>query len=337
MPRRIRSRLLDGWRDPEAVFTARYADAPYAVWLDGGADATAGVSIMAAAHRSSELVTADVARGTVTRSTPLGARRLRVGDRGIGLRPAGRAAPDRPSRRGGGGSSGGGARRRRHRTARLVRVVRVRARRPAQRRAHLAGRRPRMPRSSSSTGPSCSTTARAPCDSCGSTPAGPGTDEGERWAEELAEALQREPAASVQTATPVARPTMPAAPAPARWRHDPRRYAELIARCQEAIVRGDAYQLCLTNRVDVDVRPDPAVGVPRAARVEPQPSRRIRAVRRHRPAQRVARAVPPRRRRRHRLDEADEGHAPARSGPAARTPSCGASSSRARRSAPRTS
>src|SRR5687768_8553614 len=73
MPRRIRSRLLDGWRDPEAVFTARYADAPYAVWLDGGSDATAGVSIVAAAHRASELVTADVARGTVTRSTPLGA------------------------------------------------------------------------------------------------------------------------------------------------------------------------------------------------------------------------------------------------------------------------
>ena len=43
-----------------------------------------------------------------------------------------------------------------------------------------------------------------------------------------------------------------------RWRHGPQRYAELIAECQAAIVRGDAYQLCLTNRIDVDVRPDPA-------------------------------------------------------------------------------
>ena len=42
------------------------------------------------------------------------------------------------------------------------------------------------------------------------------------------------------------------------WRHGPERYAELIAACQASIVAGDAYQLCLTNRVDVDVRPDPA-------------------------------------------------------------------------------
>jgi len=53
---------------------------------------------------------------------------------------------------------------------------------------------------------------------------------------------------------------MPAADeAPAvRWRHHSGHYAYLIAECQAAIVRGDAYQLCLTNRVDVDVRPDPA-------------------------------------------------------------------------------
>ncbi len=89
-------------------------------------------------------------------------------------------------------------------------------------------------------------------------PAGPGADEGERWADELAAALEHEPAASAPTRTAVASPTMPAATAPARWRHDARRYAELIDRCQAAIVRGDAYQLCLTNRIDVDVHPDPA-------------------------------------------------------------------------------
>ena len=71
MPRRIRSRPLSAWRDPEAVFLARFAEAPYAVWLDGGADAVSGVSIIAAAHAGSEFVTADAARGTVTRSAPL--------------------------------------------------------------------------------------------------------------------------------------------------------------------------------------------------------------------------------------------------------------------------
>ena len=43
-----------------------------------------------------------------------------------------------------------------------------------------------------------------------------------------------------------------------RWRHDAHAYGEMIAACQAAIVRGDAYQLCLTNRVDIDVHPDPA-------------------------------------------------------------------------------
>jgi para-aminobenzoate synthetase component I len=257
MPRRIRSRLLDGWRDPEAVFTARYADAPYAVWLDGGSDATAGVSIMAAAHRASELVTADVAAGTVTRSTPLGAdasesaivgsvfdllaERLPTGRVDVAQAEAAGEAPDA----GGIGPLGWFGWFGYELGARLNDVPASPAETPDAAflfvdRAvvfdHGAG------------------TVRL----VWLAPARPGTDEDERWAEELAAALQREPAASVQTATPVATPTMPTAPAAARWRHDPRRYAELIARCQEAIVRGDAYQLCLTNRIDVDVHPDPA-------------------------------------------------------------------------------
>ena len=107
----------------------------------------------------------------------------------------------------------------------------------------------------------------------------------------------------------VGAPAHPAADAPAvRWRHDAARYAELIAECQAAIVRGDAYQLCLTNRIDVDVQADPASTLPRVARLEPEPSRRIPAIRRRGAAERVARAVPARRARRRGLDEADEGH-----------------------------
>lgn len=40
--------------------------------------------------------------------------------------------------------------------------------------------------------------------------------------------------------------------APARWRHDDAEYLRLIGSCQEAIARGDAYVLCLTNTATVD-------------------------------------------------------------------------------------
>lgn len=52
-------------------------------------------------------------------------------------------------------------------------------------------------------------------------------------------------------------PTAPTTAPAARWRHHPAEYRAMIADCKAAIVRGDAYQLCLTNRIDVDVRPDP--------------------------------------------------------------------------------
>ncbi|WP_375406859.1 anthranilate synthase component I family protein, partial [uncultured Amnibacterium sp.] len=59
-------------------------------------------------------------------------------------------------------------------------------------------------------------------------------------------------------------PSTPPAPPPDagarwRWRHDRAAYLELIAACQAAIRRGDAYQLCLTNTitVGVDSPPDP--------------------------------------------------------------------------------
>jgi anthranilate synthase component 1 len=47
------------------------------------------------------------------------------------------------------------------------------------------------------------------------------------------------------------RPLTPPAPITGRWRHDDAHYLSLIARCQAAIVEGDAYQLCLTNTATV--------------------------------------------------------------------------------------
>ena len=71
-----------------------------------------------------------------------------------------------------------------------------------------------------------------------------------QWRSEIERAL----AAAAPTPGPA--PSEAAAPA-ARWRHGPERYAQLIADCQAAIHRGDAYQLCLTNEISVDAHPDP--------------------------------------------------------------------------------
>jgi len=52
---------------------------------------------------------------------------------------------------------------------------------------------------------------------------------------------------------------VPHAPTPATavWAYSDPEYLDLIRACQTAIVEGDAYQLCLTTEVSVDVAPDP--------------------------------------------------------------------------------
>ena len=331
MPRRIRSRPLPAWRDPEVVFRARFADAPYAVWLDGGADATSGVSVLAAAHpaASSSRPMRRPARSPGPRRSPT-ARRVDVaasvfdvlaerlphagpasGASRMMLAPAAR----RPSA----GSAGSA-------TSSAPGSTTCRRRRP----------RRRMPRSSSSTGRSCSTTAPEPCGSPGSSRRCRAC-RGRRGAvgRELAVGARRRTRGSAAEAARRHAPTAPDAAPPCRWRHGPERYAALIADCQDAIVRGDAYQLCLTNRVDVDVRPDPAR---RTSRCAPRARATTAAhpVRRGRAAQRVARAVPPRRRRGIVSTKPIKGTRP-RGADARTTPRSGASSSPARRSAPRTS
>jgi len=50
----------------------------------------------------------------------------------------------------------------------------------------------------------------------------------------------------------------PLEPAPrAQWRHGADDYARLVRDCQESIRQGDAYQLCLTNQITAAVHPDP--------------------------------------------------------------------------------
>ena len=237
MPRRIRSRRLDEWRDPDSVFRALFADASYAVWLDGGTDATSGVSVIAAAHAASEFITADEARGTVTRSTPAGANSSDVMQEAsvfdalaAGLHDVAVDDGDVTGPLGWFGWFGYEL------GARLNDVPADAAETPDA--AFLFVDRAVV----FDHGARSLRLVWLDADSAG-----------DNWADDLEAAIRElveAPAGPERSAAPY--------PAPAvRWRHDPDRYAELIAECKAAIIRGDAYQLCLTNRIDVDTRPDP--------------------------------------------------------------------------------
>ncbi|HZW41714.1 MAG TPA: chorismate-binding protein, partial [Agromyces sp.] len=249
MPRRVRSRLLPQWREPGAVFRARFADAPYAVWLDGGADAVSGMSVLASAHAGSQFVTAGVAPATVTRSTPMSTEAseatleasvfevLGEGLTGYSTDEGAAAAVAGPlGWFGWFGYELGGE---------LNDVPTSEAETPDAAflfvdRAIVFDHAVRSIRLIWLEGdPAEESDVRS----------------GEAWADEVDAAIAQLGEPPVEPATD----RQPTRPAPAvHWRHDSSRYTELIAQCQAAIIRGDAYQLCLTNRVDIDVRPDPA-------------------------------------------------------------------------------
>ncbi len=244
MPRRIRTRRVEAWRDPELVFRARFADATHVVWLDGGRDATTGVSVLAAAHRGGRFVTADIVAGTVTVVTPADAdaapetRAASVFDvlaEGLTERVEDSDADGPLGWFGWFGYELG---------AQLNEVPVAPAETPDAAflfvdRAVVFDHGAREVRL---------VWLEAEADGADTA--------AEAWAEELAVVLDGlEETAIAQSDEPAA--STPGTPT-VRWRHDPEHYAHLIAECQAAIVRGDAYQLCLTNRVDVDVRPDPA-------------------------------------------------------------------------------
>ena len=255
MPRRIRQLTLPVWRDPEAVFRAFFAESPYVVWLDGGADASSGSSVLAVAHEGSEFVTADVGRGTISRARPLAGgidEDLVVssasvfdvlGDVLAANRPTAEADVPGASAAPLGWVGWFGY----ELGAQLQGVPIAEAETPDAAflfvdRAIVFDHGARSVRLVwlGDDGPAAQRSA-------------------ESWVAELAAGIDRLDATSVHMVSSVA-PSPGAGPgrAATRWRHGPERYAELIAECQAAIVRGDAYQLCLTNRVDVDVHPDPA-------------------------------------------------------------------------------
>ncbi|WP_240694965.1 anthranilate synthase component I family protein [Cryobacterium sp. SO1] len=240
----LRSVALPHWLDPAEAFDRLFAESPYAIWLDAGADARSGVSYLAGAHHGSRLVTVSARAGTVTCSRPMdpatapvtsvgtifdflrseqgsttqaadapddvGFRLGWVGWFGYGLARPGRASDGLPD-----GAPPDAA---------LLFVDRAIAFDHA---AHtvtlLAG----------------STTGEA------------GNDV-EDWLLSTARRLGEQAAAP----TP-ARPQASAEPLEVRWRHDETQYARLIDACQRRIAAGDAYQLCLTNEVTVAGSFDP--------------------------------------------------------------------------------
>ncbi|MGR0320430.1 aminodeoxychorismate synthase component I [Agromyces sp. ZXT2-3] len=247
MPRRIRSLVLPEWRDPADVFLALAAGAPRVAWLDGGIDATVGRSVIAVATDSAALVVADSSadpdavhdalRAELGATLPVAtpetvahhAERAAVGWHGwfgyeFGARALGvpAARPETPE-------------------VAFFWADRVVVFEHGSRRVRLEW-------------------IEGHDGGHGATGT---TDATDAWADRTAAAIRRLPAADAGAAASVsAAPAGPADAAPAppartRWRHHPDEYRRMIGECQAAITRGDAYQLCLTNRVDVDVRPDP--------------------------------------------------------------------------------
>ncbi|WP_353813943.1 aminodeoxychorismate synthase component I [Agromyces sp. SYSU T00266] len=234
MPRRIRSTVLPGWRDPRAVFLDLAAAAPRVAWLDGGDDATTGRSVIAIAAEDAPLVRAD---GGAEPDTVYAALAARLGVDASAGGDEGRAAV---GWYGWFGYEFG---------ARTIGVPAARTAAPEVAffladRVIVFEHGPRVLR----------------LEWFEDDAAAPGAVGA--WVERTTRAIDRIGSSGGDAAASavhrLASPPAPDTPsARTRWRHEPAEYRRMIAECQAAITRGDAYQLCLTNRVDVDVRPDP--------------------------------------------------------------------------------
>ncbi|TFB51986.1 anthranilate synthase component I family protein [Cryobacterium tagatosivorans] len=247
----IQSAVLPHWWDPARAFLALHANSPYAFWLDAGEGAESGVSYLGEASPGSRFVTASVPDGTVT-VTVVGAEDQTGPAAPAVTSPetifeflredlATRVALDDTTEDGfrlgwvgwlgyelGAQTVGTPVHESRYPDAALLEVDRALVFDHAARTVTALVR-------------------RAPGD-----PADAARD----WAQSVTAILGASTAPAPQT-SPTTSPTT--APPVAHWRHDAEHYAELILRCQAAIREGDAYQLCLTNEIRIDARPDPVV------------------------------------------------------------------------------
>jgi para-aminobenzoate synthetase component I len=271
VPASVQTNQLDGWWEPAEAFDALYRDSRNLIWLDAGPTAATGFSYLAVPTERSRAVTASVESGTVTLTRPGDPGEPAVTLSGTifdflrnDLAVAGVDGSSAPGQvRSADSGFGGGfrlgwvgwlgyelgaqtlgtpVRASRYPDAALLEIDRMLAFDHRARTVTLVSR-------------------RAP---------GEPARLAEEWAAWLRarfaarrEREHPEPDAPQPTATPMGKPPgmppgMPPNPPEPRWRHDATRYAELIRHCQASIAAGDAYQLCLTNEIRVDVRPDPA-------------------------------------------------------------------------------
>ncbi len=252
----IRSRVLEGWVEPARVFSALYGESTHVIWLDAGEHTDDGHSYLGAARLGTALLTASVTEGTVTRwvhggeGAPPTRASARPGTIFDELRTdlMARGTLDAQSTPGDAvttGFVGGwvgwlgfelGAQTVQtpmyispHPDAALIYIDRVIDFDHAMRTVRVTGE----------------------IDAGGDSSQASAFDD---WAD----AFAAEFAHLATTPTePAPQPIALATTARAIWRHSAERYEELIAECQAAITRGDAYQLCLTNSITIDVHPHP--------------------------------------------------------------------------------
>jgi len=253
MPRRIRSLTLPGWHDPERVFLVVAAGATRAAWLDGGGAATTGRSVIAIAHGESLSVTGtdatDPAQVYAELAAPLATDVVDERANGEGRAAVGWF--------GWFGYEFG---------ARTLHVPAAPTGTPEA--AFFFAERAIVFEHASRT------VRLEWLEAAGGGAASPGLSApSAHWAETTAAAIAAlaEESGTSARAMRVDDDGRDPAPAPAatRWRHDADAYRRMIAECQAAIVRGDAYQLCLTNRVEVDAAPDPVATYLRLRRSSP--------------------------------------------------------------------
>lgn len=236
MDSRTTSHALSAWVDPEAAFLALFAESPHSFWLDSGPNASTGYSYLG---DGTHTLTASVDDGTVTHTSGGGARTTAgtLFDALAQLCPStGSTLPSGefvPGWVGWIGYEVGAAQNGtpRH-TSRYPDAAFLQ---PARMLVFDHAQR--------------TVTAVVTGSATG--------DADFAWLDGLHAGEQPPPQQHSATA------------APAKWRHDRAAYATLIARAQEQIRAGNAYQLCVTNEVLVDGHFDPVDVYRRLRRASP--------------------------------------------------------------------
>ena len=226
MDSRTTSHALSAWVDPEAAYVALFAESSHSFWLDSGPNASTGYSYLG---DGTHILTASVDDGTVTRTTDRGAQ-ITAGTLFDALAKLVAPASDStlssgefvPGWVGWIGYEVGAAQNGtpRH-TSRYPDAAFLQPERM------LVFDHAQHTVTAVATGPSAT-----------------GNDDF-AWLDAL------------HPEKPLPPTPHPTTRAPARWRHDRAAYATLIARAQEQIRAGNAYQLCVTNEVLVDGNFDP--------------------------------------------------------------------------------